>query len=477
MKKTISTFLIYFLLLSSYAIAGESELITLIDFGVSENSNIYEFSDWTAPVKDVYTDYYDIGPGGTSVAVGNNGSYNYQGVQGGDTEFKAGEKITVTWYNNSDTAVSFIPRISFDDPNRQGSYEPTGDWYDMNEITISPNTGGQTVFEFDDSSAGIYSLVNVSMTYNVEKEVLICDKIELAWTENQGLITYDGGTVSSDDGLVTVIFPQGSVHENVFITIFPLVGCTIPFKSDFEFISTVYKIIAENEQGQLVNNFNKDIEITIKYDPDAIRGLNEENFEIDYYDETENQWITLTSKINLVNYTLTTTTDYPGEFAILAGTAPETAVRKIDLRKNPNKLRHLFPNTMEDLKNNPVIVLDDYNELKIVSITEDSSDSGYVKYRQYFRGVPLQGFQVTVALMSDGELKIRGFLMEGIDLHIRDVTPALDEDTALVSMKSRHRQDNGITADLNYRNERCELIIYTDEENAAYLTYEVSFFA
>ncbi|MCP4345399.1 MAG: hypothetical protein GY795_07720 [Desulfobacterales bacterium] len=67
--------------------------------------------------------------------------------------------------------------------------------------------------------------------------------------------------------------------------------------------------------------------------------------------------------------------------------------------------------------------------------------------------------------------------MEGIDLHIRDVTPAFDEDTALVLMKGRHKQDNGITADLNYRNERCEMIIYTDEENAAYLAYEVSFFA
>ncbi len=67
----------------------------------------------------------------------------------------------------------------------------------------------------------------------------------------------------------------------------------VPSKPDFEFISTAYEIIAENEQGQIVNNFNELIEITIKYDPDAVKGLNEEDFEIDYYDEAEDQWTTL----------------------------------------------------------------------------------------------------------------------------------------------------------------------------------------
>ncbi len=66
--------------------------------------------------------------------------------------------------------------------------------------------------------------------------------------------------------------------------------------------------------------------------------------------------------------------------------------------------------------------------------------------------------------------------MEGIDLYIRDVTPAFDADTALDSMKIRHGQDNGITADLICRSENSELVIYADKENKAFLAYEVSFF-
>ncbi len=290
-------------------------------------------------------------------------------------------------------------------------------------------------------------------------------------------ITPDGGTVVSYDGLFSVTFPQGSVYEDLHISVIPLDSSVLPSKPDSEFVGNAYVIVAKNEQGEIADKFNELTEITIIYDPDDVKGLNEEDFEIDYYDEAEEQWITLDSRVYPAVCKVMTAADRPANFAISAGTAPGTAVRKIDLRKNPNKLRHLIPNTLEALKNTPVIVLDDQNELRVVSITEDSSNSAYVRYRQYFRGVPLEGYRVTVALMSDGELTIRGTLMEGIDLYIRDVTPAFDADTALDSMKSRHKHDNGITADLIYRNENSELIIYTDKENAAFLAYEVSFYA
>ncbi|MCP4348776.1 MAG: hypothetical protein GY795_25135 [Desulfobacterales bacterium] len=270
-------------------------------------------------------------------------------------------------------------------------------------------------------------------------------------------------------------FSQTTPH--IFVSIIPLDSSTVPSEPDSEFVGSVYTVVARNRQGEPADIFYKNTEITVIYDPDDVRGLNEEDFGIDYYDETEEQWTALDSKVYPAVCKVVTDADRPAAFAVSAGTAPVTAVRKIDLRKNPNKLRHLFPNTLEGLKNTPVIVLDDYNELKVVTISEFSSNSGHARYRQYFRGVPLEGYRVNVALMSDGELKIRGTLTEGIDLHIRDVTPAFDEDTALASMKSRHRQDKGITADLNYRNERSELIIYAYKENAAYLAYEVSFFA
>ncbi len=196
-------------------------------------------------------------------------------------------------------------------------------------------------------------------------------------------ITPEGGTVVSYDELVTVTFPQGAVNEDLFISIIPLESSVLTSKPDFEFIGNAYNIIAKNKQGQIVNNyFHKNAEIAVIYHPDDVRGLTEEDFGIDYYDKAEDQWITMDSRVYPAVCKLTTTAGHPVEFAILAGTAPGTALRKIDLGVNPNKLRNLIPDTSEGMKNTPVIVLDDQNELKLNGITEDGSNIGFIHYRQ-----------------------------------------------------------------------------------------------
>jgi len=112
------------------ASAGHAGNILLADFGASDTENAFGISGWDTVIKDRYTGYRDVGPGGTTIVVGSNGSYDYQGVTGTARYFAAGERIEVVWFNDSDAAITFTPRISSDDPDRQ-TFGQTGTWHDM----------------------------------------------------------------------------------------------------------------------------------------------------------------------------------------------------------------------------------------------------------------------------------------------------------------------------------------------------------
>jgi PKD repeat protein len=152
-------------------------LTTAIDFGIDENENTFGLSGWTTAMKDKYTDYRNIGPGGTTIVVGTNRDYDYQGVQGSSMVFEPNDMIKVTWYNHSNETITIRPRISFNDPDRV-SMGFEGTWYFMEEARIPANGSGYSLFKFDESSSGNYTLINVNGNYP-NRELLICDKIEL----------------------------------------------------------------------------------------------------------------------------------------------------------------------------------------------------------------------------------------------------------------------------------------------------------
>lgn len=156
--------------------ASSGNVITLVDFGSSSSSNIFGLAGWSTVIKDVYTDYQNIGPGGMTIVVGSNYTYNYQGVTGTPQIFNAGDKIRVTWYNNSSAAVSFTPNITFTSPDR--IIAGTGSWYPMTLVTV-PSFGSATSdYSFTATTAGSYSLVNVNVNYTNNK-VIVADKIDL----------------------------------------------------------------------------------------------------------------------------------------------------------------------------------------------------------------------------------------------------------------------------------------------------------
>ena len=147
--------------------------ILLVDFGGTEAENAFGLAGWNTVIKDIYTDYRAIGPGGTTIAGGSNEEYDYQGVTGTSRSFVVDEKIVVTWYNNSGSQITFTPKISFTDSDR-----PDESWYDMSQAVISSYGTGTSEFTVDGDSDGNYSVVNVNVNYT-NTEVAICDKIEL----------------------------------------------------------------------------------------------------------------------------------------------------------------------------------------------------------------------------------------------------------------------------------------------------------
>jgi peptidoglycan hydrolase-like protein with peptidoglycan-binding domain len=151
--------------------------IVLIDFGGTVSGNSFGLTGWSTVLKDRYTDYQALGPGGTTIITSDTAAYNFQGVSGTARAFTTGEKIVVTWYNNSAQAVTVTPKISFNDPDRI-STGTAGNWSSMSPVTIPASGTGSSEFAITSQNAGTYSLVNINVNYK-NNRIVIADKIVL----------------------------------------------------------------------------------------------------------------------------------------------------------------------------------------------------------------------------------------------------------------------------------------------------------
>jgi hypothetical protein len=145
----------------------------IVDFGDSAQNNAFDFSDWENVYVGPYTSYSSAGPDG--IVGGHTGAYCTAGVNGSAETFEVGDKIIVTWYNTSASAMTFTPRLSFTDPNYPGGEYV---WYYMAETTVPAGESMTTEFTFDATSAGTYNRVHVSRSTNGTAAILL-DKIEL----------------------------------------------------------------------------------------------------------------------------------------------------------------------------------------------------------------------------------------------------------------------------------------------------------
>jgi hypothetical protein len=148
----------------------------LVDFGCTASGNVFGLTGWDTVMYDHWNVYNNVGPCGIN---NNDRPSDFKGVIGKTPTlhiFSSGQKIVVTFYNNTFLDQTFTPKISFNDPDRmnQGT---AGTWYSMSAAAIPPKSIGTSVYAFTSASAGAYSLVNV--TTDAGEAQLICDKIEL----------------------------------------------------------------------------------------------------------------------------------------------------------------------------------------------------------------------------------------------------------------------------------------------------------
>jgi hypothetical protein len=188
--------LLTFICLLLPALVSVSNTTILIDFGKNDVSdNIYELPGWSNMILSSNMQFSTNGPGGVRVASELDDFTDYMGVSGTPRKFNYGERIVITWYNDSDDIIIFTTRISFTDSDNPDGGLVEGSWftcrsfddYRISLVQASPRSICKTVFNIQSSgvhkSDETFNLVNINISIewgeNQFKPFLICDKIEL----------------------------------------------------------------------------------------------------------------------------------------------------------------------------------------------------------------------------------------------------------------------------------------------------------
>ncbi len=197
-----------------------SQTVTLVDFGASRAATTFGLSGWNTLLLSPDMACTSAGPDGVVLSSNPDEFTDNMGVQGVPRSFQPGERIVVTWYNNSDQSFVFSSRISFNDRDRPASGED-GIWFTMRSFadyrytyqTIEPYASAKTVFNIVDSgvhkSDGLHALVNINL--HIEwfetwpKQYILCDKIEL-------LSDADIAAPDAPAGLTALALSDSKIH-------------------------------------------------------------------------------------------------------------------------------------------------------------------------------------------------------------------------------------------------------------------------
>ncbi|MBN2410274.1 T9SS type A sorting domain-containing protein [candidate division KSB1 bacterium] len=186
---------LFFILMVPFYVTAQGT--TLVDFGSSPATTTFGLEGWNTLLQSGNLDYTSQGNGGL-ICTSDPGEYgDFRGVSGTPRNFIPGERIVVTWYNNSNEEFFFTARISFTDDDEPNEETPDGNWYTMRSFDdyrytysrILPGSSAKTVFNITDSGVhktdDTFSLVNINTAMEggstYQKLFLICEKIELLY--------------------------------------------------------------------------------------------------------------------------------------------------------------------------------------------------------------------------------------------------------------------------------------------------------
>jgi len=194
MKKILIALKIFgFIIYSQISTIFSQTLI--VDFGSNQSLNSFGLSGWNNLLLSPNMSYTSAGNGGVVLSNNLDEFSDFMGVKGTPKKFNLGERIVVTWYNNSDNQISFTSRISFTDQNNPSENSSDGNWYTMRSFVdyritytiIQPRSYAKTVFNITNygvhKTDETFSLININLNIewfdSASKQYLVCDKIEI----------------------------------------------------------------------------------------------------------------------------------------------------------------------------------------------------------------------------------------------------------------------------------------------------------
>jgi hypothetical protein len=149
----------------------------IVDFKSNKNESILPDFRFNQIFMDKYTGYKGVG---TTIRLGSNRDYDYQGVKGSGFELFPGDKIRLTWKNVGSKAIDFSPRISF---TKQGRYiyNEKSQWLYSSKLQVEPSQFGTSELVVKSPVESSFININVNKSNN---QTLILDKIELVEQAN-----------------------------------------------------------------------------------------------------------------------------------------------------------------------------------------------------------------------------------------------------------------------------------------------------
>lgn len=185
-----------------------SNCSVVVDFKESQTSSIIYDSRFNTIFKDKYTDFTTEG---TSIKIGSNKNYDYQGIRGPGFTLYPGDLVRLIWKNASSEPITFAPRISFTDEDRVSSIDDTG-WFTASEIKIRPAESAASTLKINEVVRSEFINVNVNYSHNNK---LILDRIELAESSNTSGSVCSRGFSEDEKITMLVVDFKDSVNSSI----------------------------------------------------------------------------------------------------------------------------------------------------------------------------------------------------------------------------------------------------------------------
>jgi hypothetical protein len=185
-------------------LVGTSSATVLVDFGSSAAQNHFGLEGWNSVTLGPGAEYSELGGGGITARAGAAAGTDYIRINGTGRKFTKGDKILVTWYNNSSSRIDYwYPLLSFVDTDAPDDSYGQPQWYALaaNDkedyygygrqfVWVAAHGYGQAFYDVVDSSiyvnslpgyisGGTHDLLNICSNWTQFQGNLICTKIEI----------------------------------------------------------------------------------------------------------------------------------------------------------------------------------------------------------------------------------------------------------------------------------------------------------